>query len=294
LEHLSRQSSHQSFSSVTAFFDESGHSASTRVVAIGGAISTPKRWGNLREKWTATLSKFNVKIFHMTDFENRQGEFAGWDEERKRALLGELFEAIKETPLILIGAAVVVAHFNETDLSRRVPPFTDPWYLCYQSCFTEVLSSGYLFDPVKEGIDPEFAMIRTCFFELHRQYKYGPVLFALAQDKGRPNAQGRTQGVIGWGSKHSCVHFQLADMIAYELRKHVENSIFNEGRPTRWPMRQFLKMIFMANVFHNSGVTIPTDEDGFAFFRSGSLTEAQPDGKILLVAPEKRRGGPGS
>jgi hypothetical protein len=81
-------------------------------------------------------------------------------------------------------------------------------------------------------------------------------------------------------------------MIAYELRKHVENSIFNEGRPTRWPMKQFLKMIFMANVFHNSGVSIPTEEDGFAMFRSGSLTE-HPDGKIVLVAQEKGRGGAG-
>jgi hypothetical protein len=195
------------FPSVTAFFDESGHSASTRVVAIGGAMSTPKRWGNLREKWTAILSKFKVKIFHMTDFENRQGEFEGWDEDRKRALLGELFEAIKENPLMLIGAAVVVAHFNEIDVSRLTPPFTDAWYLCYQSCFTEALSSLYVFKPAEEGIDPEFAMIRTCFFEQHRQYKYGPVLFALAHERAKSEGKG-PQGIVGWGSKHSCVHFQ--------------------------------------------------------------------------------------
>jgi hypothetical protein len=135
------------------FFDESGHSASTHVVAIGGAMATPKRWGSVRERWTTTLNKFDVKSLHMTDFENRQGEFAGWDENRRRHLLSELFEAITGTPLIFIGAAVVVEDFNRLDVSTR-KKLMDPWYLCYQSCFVEVLSMDYLFNPADEDIEP--------------------------------------------------------------------------------------------------------------------------------------------
>lgn len=89
----------QEFPCVTAFFDESGHSASTKTVAIAGAMTTPKRWGNLRVKWKAALQRHGVQLFHMKDFENRHGEFEGWDETRKRALLAELFRAITEFPL---------------------------------------------------------------------------------------------------------------------------------------------------------------------------------------------------
>jgi hypothetical protein len=70
------------FPFVTAFFDESGHSASTRVVAMGGAIAGPKQWKSVRESWQSTLEKFGVEVFHMTDFENRRGEFRDWDENR--------------------------------------------------------------------------------------------------------------------------------------------------------------------------------------------------------------------
>lgn len=276
------------FPTVAAYFDESGHSASTPVVAIAGAMSTPKGWSALREKWTSTLAKYKINVFHMTDFESRQGEFLGWSEDRKRAMLGELFGAIEDAPLMLVGAAVVVAHFNELD-SNKQRILMDPWYVCYQSCFTEVLSSVYVFSPVEEGIEPEFADIRACFFESHRQYKYGPALFALTHEKVRSHALMKTRGIIGWGSKQSCVHFQLADMVAYELRKHIENSLFGLGRPTRWPMKRFMKMIFIANIFDRSGVPIQTEEDGFAKFRRGSLTEIRKDGGLTLTTPEEKK-----
>jgi hypothetical protein len=271
------------FPSVTAYFDESGHSASTRVVAIAGAMSTPKRWGALREKWTATLAKYKIDMFHMTDFESRQGEFSGWDENRKRALLSELFEAIENFPLMLMGTAIVVGHFNKLDANKQ-KYLMDPWYVCYQSCFTEALSTLYIFNPVEEGVEPEFANIRSCFFESHRQYKYGPALFALTHEQVSSRAVSRTRGVIGWGSKQSCVHFQLADLVAYELRKHVENSLFGLGRPTRWPMKRFMKMMFTINIFDDSDVTIEHDEEDLATFRKGSLLEAGKDGKVTLTA----------
>lgn len=250
-------------------------------------MNTPKGWGNLRKRWTAALTKSKIKIFHMTDFENRQGEFVGWDEDRKRSLLTELFEAIADDPPMIFGTAVVVAHFNKLDASRR-RVLMDPWYLCYQTCFNEVLSSYYIFDPVDQGVEPESAMIRACFFEQHRQYKWGPMLFALAHEKGMPKKRLMpTRGIIGWGSKESCVHFQLADMIAYELRKHVENSLFRLGRSTRWPMKQFLKMMFVANVFDDSGLPITTENEPCAAFRTGSLHDVGEDGTVRLSASAK-------
>lgn len=273
----------QEFPCITAFFDESGHSASTRTVAIGGAMTSPKRWGDLRVRWKTALQRHGVQVFHMTDFETRHGEFEGWDEARRRELLTELFDAIADCPLTIIGAVVVVEDFNQLDADVR-KGMMDPWYLCYHWCFHEAITSGLVFvDPKKEGIEIEDLRIRACFFELQRQYTWGPVLFQMAREAAKEWAGAYKSGIIGFGGKHSTVHFQVADLIAYEIRKHVENAVYKQGRATRWPMKQLLKCMMMVNVFDQSGTEIPT-EGGFAMFRTGAFTDMKRGGAIKFIA----------
>jgi hypothetical protein len=274
------------FPCVTAYFDESGHSASTKVVAIGGAMATPVRWGELRVKWSSILAKYDVKTFHMADLENRQGEFRGWDEARKRGLLSEVLEAITESPMFMIGAAVVVEDFNRLNETMR-EKLMDPWYLCYQSCFEEVLSMFYVFDPEREGVERGLSNVRACFYEAHLQYKWGPILFAMSRASARRRGIRRSEGIIGWGTKATTVHFQVADFIAYELRKHIENAIYKQGRPTRWPMKQFLKTVFVTNVYDDTKTVIPVDGEQHTLFRRAALAELQPDGKVVFEAASR-------
>jgi len=276
----------QEFPAVTAYFDESGHHASTRVVAMGGAIAGPNQWGEQRRSWKEILDRYGVNVFHMTDFENRQGEFCGWDENRKRGFLSELIGNFDENAFFLIGAAAVVQDFNRLPF-RADKKFINPWYFCYQNCFEAALSPYFLIDPEFAGVEKEFAGIRACFFEAHRQFTWGPVLFALARERDleRGVKRQRLDGIIGWGTKQTSVHFQLADLIAYELRKHVENAVFGGGRPTRWPMKQLLKKPFVVNVLDDSQTVIPTEGGGgFALFRSASLADVDEGGRVRFNA----------
>ncbi len=79
---------------------------------MGGAIAGPKQWGEHRQKWKETLCRYSVNVLHMTDCENRQGEFRGWDENRKRRFLSDLIGSFNENTFFLIGAAAVVQDFN--------------------------------------------------------------------------------------------------------------------------------------------------------------------------------------
>lgn len=274
------------FPAVTAFFDESGHPASTRVVAMGGAMSGPKQWEELRVKWKAALGKQGVEVFHMTDFENRQGEFSGWNETRKRELLSELIGSLDMSLFFLIGAAVVVQDFNRVTYRghKKFFNFFNPWYFCYQCCFEAALDPYFLIDPKYAGVDKEVAHIRACFFEAHREYTWGPALFALARERHRQRSTRHLDGIIGWGTKHASVNFQFADLIAYELRKHVENAVFRGERPTRWPMKQLLKNPFTVNVLDDSQTVIPTEPGGFALFRSASSADFDESGRVKFNA----------
>jgi hypothetical protein len=157
----------------------------------------------------------------------------------------------------------------------------------------QALSPFNVYDPEYAGVEKEFAGIRACFFEAHRQFTWGPVLFALAHDRDRELGvkRQRLDGIIGWGTKQTSVHFQLADLIAYELRKHVENAVFRGGRPTRWPMKQLLKKPFVVNVLDDSRTVIPTEYGGFALFRSASLADVDEGARIRFNA--QGSGGPG-
>jgi hypothetical protein len=64
---------------------------------MGGAIAGPNQWGEQRENWKEILGRYGVKVFHMTDVENRQGEFRGWDEDRKRRFLSDLIGSFDES-----------------------------------------------------------------------------------------------------------------------------------------------------------------------------------------------------
>lgn len=248
-------------------------------------MAGPKQWGEVRLRWQTALAQFGVEVFHMTDFENRQGEFRGWDETQKRALLSELMHSFEDDLWYFIGASAVVRDFNRLPL--KVPlVFQDPWYFCYQNCFQEALTPDFIFDPEFAGVEREYANIRACFFEEHRQFKWGPVLFALAHETDRKRGISRRAGIVGWGSKKTSVHFQLADLVAYELRKHVENAVFSEGRQTRWPMQQLLKKAFIVNILDDSRTPIPTDGNKFALFRTASLGDVDENGRIRFNAPQ--------
>lgn len=74
-----------------------------------------------------------------------------------------------------------------------------PWYFCYQCCFETALDPCTLLaDPGYAGVEKEFAHVRACFFELHRQYTLGPVLFALAHERSRKERGATRSGIIGW------------------------------------------------------------------------------------------------
>jgi hypothetical protein len=79
-------------------------------------------------------------------------------------------------------------------------------------------------------------------------------------------------------------------MVAYELRKHVENAIYRLGRPTRWPMRQFLNGFLMVNIFDDSKSEIPTEGGHMAIFRHGSLGSIASNGAIKLATQGARAG----
>lgn len=240
---------------------------------MGGAIGPPTSWTKLREHWSSVLRRYNVNVFHMTDFENRFGEFRNWGNERRRLFLAELLSILDDTFLISIGTAVLVEDFQNLKPETR-EGLIDPWYLCFQMCLQEVAQVEFL---VEEDLwDPK---VRAVVFEQQLEFWRGPIIFAHMLER---DFLAKGFGVLCVATKQACVKLHLADLIAYELRKHIENCFFDPGRPTRWPMRQLLKRPFIASCFDRRGRPIRTESSNMAFFRNTDTSDLDRAGKIVF------------
>ena len=121
--------------SFKVYLDESGHSHSTDTVVVAGLGGFIDQWIDFDREWTESLDNAGVSAFHMTDFENRQGEFQGWDERtQKRPLLSVLMDSILKRELVAVGAAISVPWFNGL-LSKSYTNhdfFEDPYHFALQ------------------------------------------------------------------------------------------------------------------------------------------------------------------
>jgi hypothetical protein len=68
---------------LTAYFDGSWTGKPNDppwLMAVGGFISSEKRWLWFEERWSKLLARFRLKYFQMKEFTTCSGQFDGWRE----------------------------------------------------------------------------------------------------------------------------------------------------------------------------------------------------------------------
>ncbi len=98
-----------------AYFDESGKERDHRAVALGTVIAPEEKWIEFEKKWNEILQRHDVKVFHMTDFETRNGEFKDkcWGNEERLSFIADLAEIVKNTITVGFAYSILVADYKE-------------------------------------------------------------------------------------------------------------------------------------------------------------------------------------
>ena len=91
----------------------------------------------------------------------------------------------------------------------------------------------------------------TLFHDQQKQYQ-GRAVEAFEYLK-RAAPYGERLGTCTAGSNTDIVQLQVADLVAYEIRKHIENAIYNPDIPVRWPMRKIQEMFFSCTYMDFTG-----------------------------------------
>ncbi len=192
-------------------------------------VSSPMRRSGpcLSEKWQAALDSWQIPMFHMTDFENRQKAFKNWTEEDRRDRLNHLLGLIKEHTFSSIAFTMWKTAFD--DIMSEAAKFIcgDAYGLAAIGCFFQLGQRAA--DPKIDGYIDYFVESGTKGSgALSRIYEVG------SED---PEWVNETRILsLSFQDKVVSLPFQAADILAYEIFKQSQRQFGEEKGPTRYPL----------------------------------------------------------
>lgn len=206
---------------LSAYFDETGHSADQRqkFVGMAGLIAPASNWKRFEEKWMEALRLPFVDLphFHMKDFANREKEYADWSEERRRKVLGKLLTVIEVAMPYPIGCIVSMERYRKLSQEHK-DYFIDPYYMCYQSsiegCVTFLESAKA---PDEEKIEMIFSDQVEFRHKALTLYEHIVQRRTLHAKRGTPPR---------FGDMRKLAALQAADLIAYERYKEIDRKTY--------------------------------------------------------------------
>jgi hypothetical protein len=221
---------------------------------MGGILGNHLHMEALADRWRQMRERHRFDVFHMSDLESFSGEFKGWGRERREALLADIFLCLKDLWIIPFGSVVIVEQYRKLLPQLAQQAFIDPWFMCFQMCVFEAAKT------VTWHQDDPTPKEKLAFFH-DRQLEYqGRAVTAFHYFK-EAAPFGHRLGSITSASMGDVLQLQMADLVAFEIRKLVENGIYYPNIPTRWPMRRLQERPFMCNVMDFTG-RVPKLESG--------------------------------
>lgn len=248
---------------LVAYMDESGHSGDSRIVAMGGVVGSHVHMEALADSWRKLRERHNLNVFHMSELESYSGEFIGWSKDQREALLADVFSTIKDLWIMPFGSAVVIEGYQKLPALNLA--FCDPWFICFQLCVSEVAKSQ-----MWHRDDPTPKDKIAVFHDRQMEYQGRAVsAFHYLKDS---TSFGHRLGTITSGSMGDVIQLQLADLVAFEIRKMVENAIYYPEIPPRWPMKRIQEKPFLCNVVDFTGRLPELQHSEFSVIRRMGIT----------------------
>lgn len=200
------------------FMDETGIHEDAEMVAVGCYIAKPKTWRDWTRAWN--LAKRPIKVFHATDCANFQGEFQGWDKERRDPFVAKLLPIIADHDMagLVIGVQLKDLAAALKDYPELLEMFGTPYTACFQWAISTIMELA-----TQHGKGQRMAFVHEV-----NDFK-GEATSAFDYVSENLNPLKIRMG-FAFGSKEDYPPLQAADVLAYEGGKFLKNPT---GQPRR-------------------------------------------------------------
>lgn len=240
-----------------AYYDESDEKPGFSVAGYAAAYDT---WIHLDWKWQCLLKKWNLAYFKASECENLLGEFAQYrdrpsdleskpkpnERDKLIEIKTEFVDAIckQSDDLQGYGAVVVVEDFeriiSEDAEASRI--FMDnPYYICFQLC---LIAAAMPARDANARRSKEHRIQVKPIFDSHEEYSgLAKILFDKFIEKNPRSAEVLLPP--SYDDDKTTSALQVADTLAYEVRKHLTRKIVNPNDEyMRKPMERLRPFVY--------------------------------------------------
>jgi hypothetical protein len=113
------------------FGDESADESKARVFAVAGVLGSDADWGSVKDAW---INRTGGRIFHASDCETNQGDFAATDPSENKNLYKDLTQLICASKLMGRAHGIDVAGWREFFPNQ---PKDIPYLTCFRNTVQE-------------------------------------------------------------------------------------------------------------------------------------------------------------
>jgi hypothetical protein len=193
----------------TAYFDESDTHGPTPDITMAGYLGTAYQWERFGKRLAKLQRRYGFTIFHATEYKARRGEFAGWSDQKARALIDDMIELVRSKTAVGITVTLPHARFIA---EYRAPPIPKKMALDsqYGACFRGCL--GYLVDFAQSRGDA--TKINVVFEGGHKNIGDCRRIFGDLKKRFR-HVNSDILGTFTVETKAACMPLMVADMLAH-------------------------------------------------------------------------------
>ena len=233
------------------YLDDSGKSddPSESITCIAGAIAPLQAWEDLEREWKEVLRQFNVPYLHMKEYAHSApaSPFEKWkgDEDTRRSFLSVLMDIMEPHVLGLIGTTVPNEDFRRLT-SAQQQQMRNPFFMCFQqtilaagvNAFAEFKRVGQSLE-IPESNLPEGEKMEVVF---SKQDEFRHISDAFHYAMQERMTIGPMLGSLSWASYKDVIPLQVADLVAYEVKRFAATLIDEKRNTIRTPMKRLLSM----------------------------------------------------
>lgn len=194
------------------YIDESGTHDGSPCFVLGGYISEPDRWLQFNREWKAALDDWDLKFFHMTDFNAfpRHKNYKHWPEKKREPRLARLFSIANRNATAAIAYGITRKDYEALSHKAR-EVCGSPYGLLAAGCFAVALEAAeqcgftqlkYVFE---DGADGKGDLVNA---------------YDRMKKKGRAEEVFKISG-LGFEEKQKVPPLQAADLVAYECYRRL-------------------------------------------------------------------------
>jgi hypothetical protein len=144
-----------SIAMLTAYFDDSGTHAKSKIVMVAGISGTEGRLAGLEHNWRKHLerplegTKRRLKRFHMVDCQGGRGEYEGWSRPEIDHFCYQLQTEIIDSGVVAYGIACSRSDWDDLVTGDIRAIFGDAEGMCIRNNFVRILgwAQSNTFDP---------------------------------------------------------------------------------------------------------------------------------------------------